>query len=195
MHLRPSLVIASLLGVLALAGCAPLLTQNPGGKLSPANVVSMDDHDRVLLKGADVVAYFTEGRHRQGEPQWSSTWEGITFQFSSAENKARFDAAPEKYLPEFGGYCANGIVYGIPWGGDADSFALIDGKLYIFGGAGSKAAFMLDPVRNLSLARQYWENEIKGANALVQRVRRLLWRVPHYKSGAELAAEVEQRRR
>ncbi len=195
MPLRLSLFIASLMCVLALAGCAPLVTQNPGGKLSPANVVSMDGHDRVLLKGADVVAYFTEGRYRQGDRQWSSTWEGITFLFSSAENKARFDAAPEKYLPEFGGYCTNGIVYGIPWGGDADSFALIDGKLYIFGGAGSKAAFMLDPVRNLALARQYWESEVKGANALLQRVRRLVLRVPHYKSGAELAAEVEKSRR
>lgn len=195
MHLRLFLVMASLLGVLALAGCAPGVTQNPGGKLSPANVVSMDGHDRVLLKGADVVAYFTEGRYRQGERQWSSMWEGITFHFSSAVNKARFDAAPEKYLPEFGGYCTNGIVYGIPWGGDADSFALIDGKLYIFGGAGSKAAFMLDPGHNLALARQYWESEVEGSNALVQRVRRLVLRVPHYKSGAELAAELEKSRR
>ncbi|MFN3628779.1 MAG: YHS domain-containing (seleno)protein [Casimicrobiaceae bacterium] len=193
--MRPVFTVASVVLGLALAGCAPLLTQNPGGKLSPANVVSMDGHDRVMLKGADVVAYFTEGRHRQGERQWSSTWEGITFYFSSAENKARFDAAPEKYLPEFGGYCANGIVYGIPWGGDADSFTLIDGKLYIFGGASSKAAFMLDPRGNLALARQYWENEVKGGNALAQRMRRLVFRVPHYKSGAELAAEVGKRER
>ncbi len=73
---------------------------------------------------------------------------GVTFRFASAAHKALFDASPEKYIPQFGGYCANGIVYGIPWGGDADTWRIIDGKLYIFGGAGSRDAFLLDPARN-----------------------------------------------
>jgi len=54
-----------------------------------------------------------------------------------------FDASPEKYIPQFNGYCTNGIVYGIPWGG-GENFEIIDGKLYMFGGQGSRDAFMLD---------------------------------------------------
>jgi len=89
----------------------------------------------------------------------------VTFRFASAAHKALFDASPEKYIPQFGGYCANGIVYGIPWGGDADTWRIIDGKLYIFGGAGSRDAFLLDPARNAALAHKYWDEEVNGSNA------------------------------
>jgi hypothetical protein len=101
-----------------------------------------------------------------------------------------FDAAPEKYIPQFGGYCTNGIVYGIPWGGDADTWQMMDGKLYIFGGKGSRDAFNLDPKGNLALANKYWSEEVNGSNAFIQRSMRLTFRVPHYKSGKELAEEV-----
>jgi hypothetical protein len=92
---------------------------------------------------------------------------------------------------QYGGFCANGIVYGIPWGGDADTWLMIDGRLYIFGGAGSKAAFELDVPGNLKLAQKYWDEEVKGSNSFVQRSWRLVFRVPHYKSGEELAALVK----
>jgi YHS domain-containing protein len=177
---------------LALTACAPLVTQNPGGKISPANVHEMDGNDRVMLKGADVVAYWLPGGgYKQGNPAIKSTYENITFYFSSAENKALFDKEPAKYLPEFGGYCANGIVYSIPWGGDADTFVMIGGKLYMFGGAGSRDAFMLDPQKNVALANKYWGEEVSGSNALMHRTKRTtVARVAHYKSGAELAADV-----
>jgi hypothetical protein len=101
-----------------------------------------------------------------------------------------FDQSPERYLPQFGGYCASGISYGIPWGGDADTWKIIDGKLYIFGGQGSKDAWELDEPTNLALANQYWAEEVKGSNSFLQRAKRLVLRVPHYKTGAELASEV-----
>jgi hypothetical protein len=68
---------------------------------------------------------------------------------------------------------------------------MIDGKLYIFGGAGSKAAFELDVPGNLKLAQKYWDEEVKGSNSFVQRSWRMVFRVPHYKSGEELAALVK----
>jgi YHS domain-containing protein len=52
-----------------------------------------------MLKGADVVAYFTEGRFAQGRPEFSSRHEGVSFRFASAEHKALFDKVPAKYLP------------------------------------------------------------------------------------------------
>jgi hypothetical protein len=119
----------------------------------------------------------------------------VTFRFSKPEHKALFDAAPEKYIPQFGGYCTNGIVYGIPWGGDTDRWEMIDGKLYMFGGRGSRDAFMLDVPRNMALADKYWNEEVNGANAFIQRARRLVLRVPHYKPGAQLAEEVAKARR
>src|SRR5687767_5493503 len=108
-HLISCAAIALLLG-----GCAPMVTQSPGQGLSPVNAVSEGDDKHLMLFGHDVVSYFTEKAHRPGNPQIKSVYKGVTFRFSKPEHKALFDAAPEKYLPQFGGYCTNGIVYGIP---------------------------------------------------------------------------------
>lgn len=191
--LRRSLL--AMLAALSLAGCAPLFTQSPGEGLSPVNATSEGDDRHLMLFGHDVVSYFTEGRHRPGVAAHKSVHKGVTFRFASAGHKALFDAAPEKYIPQFGGYCANGIVYGIPWGGDADAWRIIDGKLYIFGGAGSRDAFLLDVPANVALAERYWREEVAGSNALVQRVHRLVFRVPHYKSGEDLARAVAAARK
>ena len=50
--------------------------------------------------------------------------------------------------------------------------------------------FLLDVPRNMALANKYWSEEVNGANALVQRTKRLVFRVPHYRTGKELADEV-----
>ena len=183
-------VMAGGVTLLALAGCAPLMVQSPGGALSPVNAISDGDDKHLMLFGADVVAYFTEGKHRQGDPAIKSVLDGVTFRFATLEHKALFDKEPKRYLPQYGGYCANGIVYGIPYGGNADAWRIIDGKLYTFGGKGSIDGFHLDVPRNVALADKYWKEEVNGANAFVQRVKRLLFRVPHYLTGPELAQEV-----
>ena len=183
-----TLAVATL--ALGLAGCGAMQAQNPSGALQPVNAVEIPPDQRVLLKGADVVAYFTDGKYLQGQPAFKSTHEGVTLHFASAEHKAAFDQAPQKYLPQFGGYCANGIAYAIPWGGDADTWKIVDGKLYIFGGQGSKDAFELDEKANLALAQKYWAEEIQGGNSFFQRAKRLVFKVPHYKTGEELAQAV-----
>jgi YHS domain-containing protein len=178
-----------------LAGCAPMVTQSPGHGLSPVNAISEGGDEHLLLFGYDVVAYFTDNKPVKGDPAIKSVYKDVTFRFATAEHKAMFDKSPEKYIPQFGGYCANGIAYGIPWGGDADRYRIIDGKLYMFGGQGSMDAFMLDPQHNMQLANKYWSEEVNGSNAFAQRARRLVFRVPHYKSGKELADEVEKARK
>jgi YHS domain-containing protein len=172
---------------LALGGCSAMRAQNPDSSLKPVRAIAMDDDAHVMLDGHDVVAYFTQGRHALGQPQIKSVHQGVTFRFASAEHKALFDAAPARYLPQYGGFCANGIAYGIPWGGDADTWRIIDGKLYIFGGAGSRDAFALDIPGNLKLSQKYWTEEVAGSNSFWQRSKRMVFRVPHYKSGSELA--------
>src|SRR5687768_13790122 len=188
MNVARTLLIAA--AAAAIAGCAPLLTQSPGKGLSPVNAISEGEDKHLMLFGYDVVAYFTDKRDVKGSPAIKSVYKDVTFRFASAEHKKMFDAAPEKYIPQYGGYCTNGIVYGIPWGGDANRWEMIDGKLYMFGGPGSRDAFMLDPRKNLALADKYWKEEVNGSNAFIQRTKRMVMRVPHYKTGEELAAEV-----
>ena len=177
-----------MLGVFStLMGCAAINAQNPSGALKPVNAHVVDGTSAVMLKGHDVVSYFTQNKHAMGSAQFASNHEGVNFHFSSAEHKALFDKEPAKYIPQYGGYCADGIVYGIPWGGDADTWLMREGKLYIFGGQSSKDAFELEPAANFVLADKYWSEEIKGNNSFVQRTKRLMFKVPHYKSGKELA--------
>ena len=191
MTLRATLKTLAVLTVaVSLTGCGAMLAQNPGSALKPVNAVPAEPESRLLLKGADVVAYFTQGQYVQGKPEFRSQHEGVDFRFASAEHKALFDKNPAQYLPQFGGYCANGIVYGIPWGGDADAWKMIDGKLYIFGGKASQEAFELDTAGNLALAQRYWDTEIKGSNSFIQRTQRLVFKVPHYKTGEQLAQAV-----
>lgn len=178
--------------VFALAGCTALTAQNPSGSLKPVNAVADGEDSGVMLKGADVVAYFTQNQYVQGVPQFKSNYQGVTFRFASAANKALFDKEPMKYQPQYGGYCADGLVYGIPWGGDADTWRMVNGKLYIFGGAGSRDAWLLDEPRNIGLADKYWKEEVEGSNSFWQRSKRLVFKVPHYKSGSELAAAVAE---
>ncbi len=175
---------------LLLGGCAAMRAQNPESPLAPVRASAIGNDAHVMLDGHDVVAYFTQGRHAMGQPQFSSRHQGVGFHFASAAHKALFDANPQRYLPQFGGFCANGIVYAIPWGGDADTWAILDGKLYIFGGAGSRDAFLLDVPGNTALAQRYWFGEVAGSNSFWQRSKRLVLRVPHYASGEELARRV-----
>lgn len=173
-----------LLGLI-VAGCA-----GPGA----FNTIADGTDSRLMLQGHDPVAYVTAGKHTLGRADIKSEFQGVTYRFASAENKAIFAKEPARYAPQFGGFCSNGIAYGIPWGGDADTWALIDGKLYIFGGQASKNYFMMDEKKNMALANEYWEKEIKGSTPVIQRYKRLLFHVPHYKTGKELADEFEKRK-
>jgi YHS domain-containing protein len=185
-------LLLAAVAALTLSACAPMAAQNPGAGLSPVNAVADGADKHVILFGYDVVAYFTEGVPRQGSASIESDYKGVTFRFAKPEDKALFDAAPDKYIPQFGGYCSNGIVYAIPAGGSVDTWKIIDGKLYIFGGQGSMDGFMLDVPRNMALANKYWNEEVKGSNSFVQRYKRWIFRVPHYVTGKELAEQVEK---
>lgn len=176
----------------ALAGCGAMMAQNPSSALKPVNAVPDEVQSNLLLKGADVTAYFTQGRYVQGSPEFSSRYQGVDFRFASAQSKQLFDQSPEKFLPQYGGYCANGIMFGIPWGGDADRFRMVDGKLYIFGGQLSQDAFELSLQPNIALADRYWAEEVQGSNSFVQRAKRLVFKVPHYQTGEQQAQAVAQ---
>ncbi len=181
--------ILACLFLLGLSGCG-LVVQNPGGSYSPVNAQATPDSPRLMLQGHDVVAYFTEGKVRLGDKAHASHYAATDFHFVSGGNKALFDASPEKYLPQFGGFCANGIVYAIPMGGSPEFWRIYDGKLYIFGSEMSIKAFELDRARHLELAHGYWNDEIAGRNSVVRRYWRMLWRVDNYKSSKQIAEEV-----
>jgi YHS domain-containing protein len=144
---------------------------------------------RLMLKGRDPVAYFTASRPMPGDPARKTDFDGVTYRFVNEENRFAFMKNPLKYVPMFGGYCANSMVYAIPREGDPESWKIIDGRLYIFAGIAARRHFVMDEEANVRLAQRYWKDEVEGGFAIIQRARRLVVRVPHYKSDKELETE------
>ena len=173
--------MGTLLLALAVSGCAT------------HNTVSDGEDRSLMLKGHDPVAYFTLNKPVPGSPAIKTEHEGVTYRFVNEENRALFVKSPDRYKPQYNGFCANGAVYAIPLGGNHDTFKIIDGRLYMFGGGNSKKYFEMDEARNLKLADNYWRTEMQGGSARLQAWKRLLFKVPHYKTNRELAAEWEAR--
>lgn len=152
--------------------------------------------NKLMLMGYDPVAYFKVNDAVAGDPAIQSEFMGVNWRFSSTENQAEFLKNPEKYMPQFGGFCSNGINYAVPWGagGGPNTWRIYRGKLYVFGGQASRDQFEMDTELNLERAHHYWTSEIAGANAIFVRYKRLVFRVPHYKTDAALQAEWDAKR-
>ncbi|WP_291131633.1 YHS domain-containing (seleno)protein [Flavobacterium sp. UBA7682] len=83
------------------------------------------------INGYDAVAYFTESKAVVGDTKYSTKWKEATWYFSSKENLTAFKANPEKYAPQFGGYCAYGTSQGHKAPTDPEAWTIVDGKLYL----------------------------------------------------------------
>ena len=110
----------------------------------------------LALKGYDVVAYFSGSKAQPGAPEQQIDFDGMRYRFSSAQNKAAFSADPDRYLPQFGGYCAMGISKGKKFESDPTLWKVIDGKLYVFSSPSASDAAGKDP-EILARARQQWQ--------------------------------------
>lgn len=88
-------------------------------------------HNGIAIRGYDTVAYFTQGKPVKGKDQFSTEWEGATWKFSSQNHMELFTADPEKYAPQYGGYCAYGVAQGSLVKIEPELWTIIDDKLYL----------------------------------------------------------------
>lgn len=160
---------------------------------SAVSVISEGGDSNLMLHGNDAVAYFSAGRPLPGRNDIKVEHRGLTYRFANDENRRQFITNPERYVPQFGGFCAQAMAYAVPDQTDASTFKIIDGRLYLFASARARLYFEMDQERNLKLAWHYWDTEVADSNWRLQAWRRVVFRVPHYKSDAELAAEYERR--
>jgi YHS domain-containing protein len=145
--------------------------------------------ERVMLRGHDAVSYFSGARPVKGDPAISSVYDGDVYRFASEEHKRLFDADPKKYAPAWTGFCASGVHYGLKAAIHADVYTVYRGRLYLFGSERSRANWMMDADDNIRLGDEYWEKESKDVPYRLQNAKRLVFRVPHYKTDRELDAE------
>ena len=103
-----------------------------------------DSRTGVAIRGYDPVAYFTVGRPEKGLDTLVYAWRGAQWKFASQANLDLFRADPEKYAPQYGGYCAYGVANDNLVSIEPDKFRIIDGKLYLNYDAAVQSKWLLD---------------------------------------------------
>jgi YHS domain-containing protein len=111
---------------LCVGGVVPAVASSETDPVAAVNAT-----DGIAIKGYDPVAYFTAGKPVPGVDAYSYAWQGVTYRFASAENLGRFKAAPERYRPQYGGYCAFAMSLNRIADIDPQRWAIVDGKLYL----------------------------------------------------------------
>ena len=104
--------------------------------------------DNIAIDAYDPVVYFVEKKARRGSARWQVKWDGVSWYFSSQNNLVKFMEEPEKYIPQYGGYCAYAMARNYFYKINPYAWTIHKGKLYL----------------NASLKiRLQWEKEIENA--------------------------------
>ena len=88
--------------------------------------------DFVALGGYDPVGYFKEHKALEGSHAFQTTYDEVTYYFANEGHKHTFLKNPEKYLPEFGGWCSMTLAMGRATTPVYDNFLVTQGKLFLF---------------------------------------------------------------
>jgi YHS domain-containing protein len=111
-----------------------LLVLAASGFIAPAvagGVVNNSFLGSVAIEGTDPVAYFVEGKPVEGSSEFEHEWMGATWRFASAANRDLFAADPEKYAPQYGGYCAWAVSQGYTAKIDPEAWTIVGDRLYL----------------------------------------------------------------
>lgn len=144
---------SSFLSKSLLACCAIVLL----GILPAAAENAVNTNRRGLaIKGYDPVAYFELGEPKQGSGDHELEWEGATWRFFNAAHKARFAANPEKFAPQYGGYCAWAVSNNYTAPVDPEAWEIVEGKLYLNYNLKVKANWEKQMAENIRKADGFW---------------------------------------
>jgi len=108
------------------------------------------------IRGYDPVAYFTRGKPVKGNSDHTVEYKGATWKFSSAKNRLAFAGMPEKYAPQYGGYCAYAVSQGYTASIDPEAWTIVDDKLYLNYNKDIRAKWSRDIPGNIEKANANW---------------------------------------
>ena len=142
------------LSALAIAALALVSTATRAGDFF--------ETDGVALRGYDPVAYFVAARPQKGQAQYSYEYKGSKFYFASDANRRAFMQSPDKYAPQFGGYCAYGTSQGYKVSTQPDAFAIVKDKLYLNYDKKVQTIWQQDVPGNIQRAEKNWPEVSKS---------------------------------
>jgi hypothetical protein len=131
-------------GLLAVTGSVPALAGE------------FFERDGAAIGGYDPVAYFTEMKPVKGSEQYRAQFQDSLFLFASAENRDAFLADPEKFAPQYGGFCAFGMAKGYKAAIDPAAFTVVGDKLYLNYSGTVRAWWVLDIQGYVKKADRNW---------------------------------------
>jgi len=118
--------------------------------------INKDVEDLAIL-GYDTVAYFTDGQPVKGSPDFEYVWQDARWQFASAEHRTLFATEPDRYAPQFGGFCTGGVALGRLSPIDPEAWLIVDGRLYLHYDKEARDETAADPKANIAVAAERWE--------------------------------------
>jgi YHS domain-containing protein len=116
-----------------------------------ASTFTLSAQDSAAIGGYCPVAYAATHKAVQGDQSHSSVYHGQRFLFVNAKAKTMFDANPDQYSPQYGGYCATAVAMGKKVKSNPTLFTVHDGKTYLFSTAEAKQMF--DGAKSMTAAK------------------------------------------
>ena len=110
----------------------------------------------VALTGYDVVAFFTEKKPVKGDTAFKTNWQDVEWLFSNAAHRDAFKADPEKYAPQFGGYCAYGTAEGHKAPTETGTWTIVNDKLYFNYNKSVQKGWLKDQQHLIEKANAQW---------------------------------------
>ncbi len=116
---------------------------------------------KLAVGGYDSVAYHTQSKPVPGTDEFTHEWKGATWRFASKENLEAFVKDPEKYAPQYGGYCAFAVGHGSLASGDPKVWKIVNGKLYLNYNQSVQSSWERDKDRLIKRADTNWPKVLK----------------------------------
>jgi|SRR5581483_1406425 len=120
----------NVVAIAAIALLVALSTTTIQGYQSRVNPINKNFFG-AALKGYDPVAYFEDGKPVKGLDSLRYDWMGAKWYFATVAHRDEFTKKPEKYAPQFGGYCAWAVSHNYTADIDPEAWKIVDGKLYL----------------------------------------------------------------
>ena len=124
--------------------------------LSYAGNDTETDENGVILAGHDVIAYFKQNKPVLGNAKYTAVYNDAIYRFQSAKNRDMFNSNPEKYAPQYGGFCAYGVTFGKKFDIDGKAFEIKDGKLYVNKNMDVYKAWAENIPKHIKEANDHW---------------------------------------
>jgi YHS domain-containing protein len=112
--------------------------------------------DGKAINGYDAIAYFTDASAVSGSSKFVYTWNGTKWYFSSDKNLRAFKSNPQKYAPQYGGYCAYGMSEGYKAPTDPHAWTIVNDKLYLNYNKDVKKMWLGNQTQRITKADKNW---------------------------------------